>query len=263
MGPHCGPGFRKFPPHHLLSHRLRGEGGASAPKGGGPAGPVGTERVQRVQRVQKVQKGRIAAFGGNNYKVSVTGLAFVSLWRPRHFERRYKPVWFHSFMEPVKGSPEISLQKAALRQSVQHRVSFLRLPSYTLSRCAGLPLKGKQGLAAELAMCCLSPAKHSAEFATPLWCLTATPFSTGKRLTWFSGRYHSPTNQVRLPPRCAGAQQPAGHLLPISCTKCRAARISPSGGDAAEGGRRGAFPSRCAHSAENVQVSRSWPIACT
>ncbi len=198
MGPHCGPGFREFPPHHLLSHRLRGEGGASAPKGGGPAGPVGTERVQRVQR------GRIAAFGGNNYKVSVTGLAFVSLWRPRHFERRYKPVWFHSFMEPVKGSPEISPQKAALRQSVQHRVSFLRLPSYTLSRCAGLPLKGKQGLAAELAMCCLSPAKHSAEFATPLWCLTAPPFSTGKRLTWFSGRYHSPTNQVRLPPRCAG-----------------------------------------------------------
>ena len=160
MGPHCGPGFREFPPHHLLSHRLRGEGGASAPKGGGPAGPVGTERVQRVQR------GRIAAFGGNNYKVSVTGLAFVSLWRPRHFERRYKPVWFHSFMEPVKGSPQISLQNAALRQSVQHRVSFLRLPSYTLSRCAGLPLKGKQGLAAELAMCCLSPAKHSAEFAT-------------------------------------------------------------------------------------------------
>ena len=165
MGPHCGPGFREFPPHHLLSHRLRGEGGASAPKGGGPAGPVGTERVQRVQR------GRIAAFGGNNYKVSVTGLAFVSLWRPRHFERRYKPVWFHSFMEPVKGSPEISPQKAALRQSVQHRVSFLRLPSYTLSRCAGLPLKGKQGLAAELAMCCLSPAKHSAEFATPFGAL--------------------------------------------------------------------------------------------
>ena len=138
-------GKKKFP--------LRGKGGASAPKGGGPAGPVGTERVQRVQR------GRIAAFGGNNYKVSVTGLAFVSLWRPRHFERRYKPVWFHSFMEPVKGSPQISLQNAALRQSVQHRVSFLRLPSYTLSRCAGLPLKGKQGLAAELAMCCLSPTK--------------------------------------------------------------------------------------------------------
>ena len=123
---------------------------------------------------------------------------------PRHFERRYKPVGIHSFVEPVKGSREISLQNAALRQSVQHRVSFLRLPSYTLSRCAGLPLKGKQGLAAELAMCCLSPAKHSAEFAFPLWCLTAPPFSTGKRLTWFSGRYHSPTNQVRLPPRCAG-----------------------------------------------------------
>ena len=104
----------------------------------------------------------------------------MSLWRPRHFERRYKPVWFHSFMEPVKGSPEISPQKAALRQSVQHRVSFLRLPSYTLSRCAGLPLKGKQGLAAELAMCCLSPAKHSAEFATPPLVPYGTTFLHGK-----------------------------------------------------------------------------------
>ena len=28
-------------PPHLLSHRLRGEGGALAPKGGGPAGPAG------------------------------------------------------------------------------------------------------------------------------------------------------------------------------------------------------------------------------
>ena len=131
--------------------------------------------VQNVFAVHRFAQGMAAAsplrvvdcrWRGNKYKVSVTGLAFVSLWRPRHFERRYKPVWFHSFMEPVKGSPQISLQNAALRQSVQHRVSFLRLPSYTLSRCAGLPLKGKQGLAAELAMCCLSPAKHSAEFAT-------------------------------------------------------------------------------------------------
>ena len=131
--------------------------------------------VQNVFAVHRFAQGMAAAsplrvvdcrWRGNKYKVSVTGLAFVSLWRPRHFERRYKPVWFHSFMEPVKGSPQISLQNAALRQSVQHRVSFLRLPSYTLSHCAGLPLKGKQGLAAELAMCCLSPAKHSAEFAT-------------------------------------------------------------------------------------------------
>ena len=131
--------------------------------------------MQNVFAVHRFAQGMAAAsplrvvdcrWRGNKYKVSVTGLAFVSLWRPRHFERRYKPVWFHSFMEPVKGSPQISLQNAALRQSVQHRVSFLRLPSYTLSRCAGLPLKGKQGLAAELAMCCLSPAKHSAEFAT-------------------------------------------------------------------------------------------------
>ena len=169
-------------------------------------------------------------------------------------------------MEPVKGSPQISLQNAVLRQSVQHRVSFLRLPSYTLSRCAGLPLKGKQGLAAELAMCCLSPAKHSAEFAT-----------SGGISPFGALRHHlSPRESVSLGSQVAitplrtkfachpggGAQQPAGHLLPISCTKCRAARISPSGGDAAEGGRRGAFPSGCAHSAENVQVSRSWPIAC-
>ena len=83
-------------------------------------------------------------------------------------------------MEPVKGSPQISLQNAVLRQSVQHRVSFLRLPSYTLSRCAGLPLKGKQGLAAELAMCCLSPAKHSAEFATPPLVPYGTTFLHGK-----------------------------------------------------------------------------------
>ena len=55
---------------------------------------------------------------------------------------------------------------AAFRRSRPHRVSYSFLLSYTLSRCAGLPLKGKQGLAAELAMCCLSPAKHSAEFAT-------------------------------------------------------------------------------------------------
>ena len=234
MGPHCGPGFREFPPHHLLSHRLRGEGGASAPKGGGPAGPVGTERVQRVQRVQR---GRIAAFGGNNYKVSVTGLAFVSLWRPRHFERRYKPVWFHSFMEPVKGSPEISPQKAALRQSVQHRVSFLRLPSYTLSRCAGLPLKGKQGLAAELAMCCLSPAKHSAEFATPPLVPYGTTFLHGKAS-------HLVLRSLSLP------YEPSSLATPLC------------GESPAERARGNAFPTRCAHSTENVQVSRSWPIAC-
>ena len=33
----------------------------------------------------------------------------------------------------------------------------------------------------------------------------------------------------------------------------------PLGGSTAIGGDRGAFLSRCAHSAENVQVSRSWP----
>ena len=69
-------------------------------------------------------------------------------------------------MEPVKGSREISLQNAALRQAVSHGVSFRRLPSYTLSRCAGLPLKGKQDVTG-LPSCFLSThAKHSAELAT-------------------------------------------------------------------------------------------------
>ena len=123
---------------------------------------------------------------------------------------------------------------AAFRRSRPHRVSYSFLPSYTLSRCAGLPLKGKQGLAAELAMCCLSPAKHSAEFATPLWCLTAPPFFTGKRLTWFSGRYHSPTNQVRLPPRCAGKVPRSGQggtLFPravhILQRMCKSVEVGP------------------------------------
>ena len=215
-------------------------------------------------------------------------------------------------MEPVKGSREISLKNAALRQSRPHRVSFLSSASYTPtsldgvsldSRVASLPyessplahpaplrgpllhgkashlvlrslslpykprslatLKGTQDVTG-LPSCCINHTKHSADLATGV----ATPLS---RFAGLPPRESvSLGSQVALLPYepsslatpQAGAQQPAGHLLPISCTKCRAARISPSGGDAAEGGRRGAFPSRCAHSAENVQVSRSWPIAC-
>ena len=82
---------------------------------------------------------------GNDYKVSVTGLAFVSLWLPRHFERWYEPVWFHRFIEPVKGSREISLQNATLRQSVSHGVSFRLAASSTPSPLRGpLPLKEAQ-----------------------------------------------------------------------------------------------------------------------
>ena len=40
--------------------------------------------------------------------------------------------------------------------------------------------------------------------AGPLWWLAPPPFSTGKRLTRFSGRYRSPTNRVRLPPLFRG-----------------------------------------------------------
>ena len=59
---------------------------------------------------------------GNDYKVSVTGLAFVSLWLPCHFERWYEPVWFHRFIEPVKGSREIS--RRMLPCGSQFRMEF-------------------------------------------------------------------------------------------------------------------------------------------
>ena len=52
-------------------------------------------------------------------------------------------------------------------------------------------------------LCCLSA-------AVPLWWLAPPPFSTGKRLTRFSGRCRSPTNYVRLPPRFAGGTMGAG-----------------------------------------------------
>ena len=37
----------------------------------------------------------------------------------------------------------------------------------------------------------------------------APDFSTGKRLTWFSGRFRSPTNHVRLPPLFRGQNKTA------------------------------------------------------
>ena len=49
--------------------------------------------------------------------------------------------------------------------------------------------------------------------AHPLWWLAPPPFSTGKRLTWFSGRYCSPTNQVRLPPRSSVGRQKESALM--------------------------------------------------
>ena len=142
-------------------------------------------------------------------------------------------------MEPVKGSREISLKNAALRQSRPHRVSFLSSASYTPtsldgvsldSRVASLPyessplahpaplrgpllhgkashlvlrslslpykprslatLKGTQDVTG-LPSCCINHTKHSADLATgvaPPIPLRGAP-STGKRLTWFSGRF--------------------------------------------------------------------------
>ena len=146
-------------------------------------------------------------------------------------------------MEPVKGSREISLRNAALRsvsrlkrrpligqargqlrltwrsyagppQSVSHGVSFHRSPSYTLSRCAGLPFKGKQDVTG-LPSCFLSTlnillnwppwaAPPLSRFAglppkgetthyilrvaiAPSKCVRCA--STGKRVTRFSGRF--------------------------------------------------------------------------
>ena len=69
--------------------------------------------------------------------------------------------------------------------------------------------------------------------------------STGKRLTRFSGRFCSPTNHVRLPPRRGRfALHSASGLISIS--RHSAAKTSPSGGSTAAGGDRGAFPTGAA-----------------
>ena len=46
-------------------------------------------------------------------------------------------------MEPVKGSPQISLKNAALRQSRPHRVSFLSSASYTPTSLDGVSLDSR------------------------------------------------------------------------------------------------------------------------
>ena len=94
-------------------------------------------------------------------------------------------------MEPVKGSREISLKNAALRQSRPHRVSFLSSASYTPTSLDGvsldsrvaslpyessslahpaplrgpLPLKGTQDVTG-LPSCCINRTVLSAELAT-------------------------------------------------------------------------------------------------
>ena len=69
----------------------------------------------------------------------------------------------HSFMEPVKGSREISLKNAAFRQAVRHRVSFRHLPSYTPAPLRGPLLHGK---ACHWILRSLSLPYESSSFAT-------------------------------------------------------------------------------------------------
>ena len=134
-------------------------------------------------------------------------------------------------MEPVKGSREISLKNAALRQSRPHRVSFLSSASYTPTSLDGvsldsrvaslpyessslahpaplrgpLPLKGTQDVTG-LPSCCINHTKHSADLATGV----ATPYPAsrgslhGKASHLVLRSLCSPTNQVRLPPYSGG-----------------------------------------------------------
>ena len=71
------------------------------------------------------------------------------------------------------------------------------------------------------------------------FCRLRRRLSTGKRLTRFSGRFCSPTNHVRLPPRRGRFALRSAFVL-ISILRHNAAKTSPSGGGAV--GRRGAFP---------------------
>ena len=80
-----------------------------------------------------------AAKGGRRY-----GSGFCVIIASPSFQAVVDIGMNHSSMESAKGSREISRQKAAFRQSHQHGVSCRLAASYTLSRCAGLPLKGKQ-----------------------------------------------------------------------------------------------------------------------
>ena len=79
---------------------------------------------------EKVLKGRYRRWHGNDYKASVTGLTLCHYGSPVISSGGTSQYESHSFVEPVKRSREISLQNAAFRQSVRHRVSFRRLPSY-------------------------------------------------------------------------------------------------------------------------------------
>ena len=150
-------------------------------------------------------------------------------------------------MEPVKGSREISLRNAALRsvsrlkrrpligqargqlrltwrsyagppQSVSHGVSFRRLPSYTLSRCAGLPLKGKQDVTG-LPSCFLSTLNILLNWppwaAPPYPALPDSP-PKGKRLTTFCASLSLLQNVFAVHPRESVSHDSQVALLPYS-----------------------------------------------
>ena len=73
--------------------KLGGRWWRQPPKGAGPQGP----KVLKVLKVLRFDgpfgpEGCGLPLRGNEYEVSVTELAFVSLWLPRHFERWYQPV---------------------------------------------------------------------------------------------------------------------------------------------------------------------------
>ena len=139
-------------------------------------------------------------------------------------------------MEPVKGSREISLKNAALRQSRPHRVSFLSSASYTPTSLDGvsldsrvaslpyessllahpaplrgpLPLKGTQDVTG-LPSCCINRTVLSAEL--PL----AWPPPFGALRHHLSPRESvSLSSQVAITPlRAKFACHPAG-AMPLS-----------------------------------------------
>ena len=92
-------------------------------------------------------------------------------------------------MEPVKGSREISLKNAALRQSRPHRVSFLSSASYTPTSLDGVSLDSR--------VASLPYESSSLAHPAPL----RGPLLHGKASHEIFSRLWLPTNFVRLPPQ--------------------------------------------------------------
>ena len=92
-------------------------------------------------------------------------------------------------MEPVKGSREIPLKNAALRQSRPHRVSFLSSASYTPTSLDGVSLDSR--------VASLPYESSSLAHPAPL----RGPLLHGKASHEIFSRLWLPTNFVRLPPQ--------------------------------------------------------------